>query len=256
MMASRSLQQRGYLTSVYLFLHFQYNGWFFFSCMGLLMYWLGKWKMTEGTSARVFQLFAVAVLPTYFLSLLWWPLPSWLYVLVVLAALCQLAGWFKLFLWIRKQRMEIRRELHPLARILFILSATALTIKLFLQVGSVEPSLSKLAFGFRPIVIGYLHLAFLGVITLFILGYIVQYRILSLNKTTLTGIKIFAIAVIANELFLMIQGIADIGYRDIPYINEFLLLAALFLFIGMFTINSGQFFYKDDLNHKMPDKSF
>ena len=35
MMASKNVHQNVYLASIYFFLHFQYNGWFFFGCMGL-----------------------------------------------------------------------------------------------------------------------------------------------------------------------------------------------------------------------------
>ena len=38
MMATHNLHEKWYLASIYFFLHFQYNGWFFFACMGLLMY--------------------------------------------------------------------------------------------------------------------------------------------------------------------------------------------------------------------------
>ena len=36
MMETKNIHQDYYLASVYFFLHFQYNGWFFFACMGLL----------------------------------------------------------------------------------------------------------------------------------------------------------------------------------------------------------------------------
>ena len=36
MMANKILVQNWYLAAIYFFLHFQYNGWFFFACMGLL----------------------------------------------------------------------------------------------------------------------------------------------------------------------------------------------------------------------------
>lgn len=35
MIATKTIHQNWYLAAVYFFLHFQYNGWFFFACMGL-----------------------------------------------------------------------------------------------------------------------------------------------------------------------------------------------------------------------------
>ena len=45
----------------------------------------------------------------------------------------------------------------------------ALSAKFLLQLGSTIPALSQLGFGFRPIVIAYLHLVLLAVISLFLL---------------------------------------------------------------------------------------
>lgn len=68
---------------------------------------------------------------------------------------------------------SLNRAISTAAKFLFALSAFALSLKFLLQLGSTYPPLSTLAFGFRPIVIAYLHLVLLGVITIFIIGYIV-----------------------------------------------------------------------------------
>ena len=94
------------------------------------------------------------------------------------------------------------------SRQVLLLSAIALTIKLLLQLGSTHPALSQLAFGFRPIVIGYLHLVLLGVITIFILGYIISMNLLNAGKYFMTGIWIFVSGIIINEILLMLQGVA------------------------------------------------
>src|SRR5690606_18998709 len=43
MMATKTAHPDRYLASSYFFLHFQYNGWFFFACMGLLAHQLYTW---------------------------------------------------------------------------------------------------------------------------------------------------------------------------------------------------------------------
>ena len=127
--------------------------------------------------------------------------------------------------------------MYPLFRVFFFLCAIALTAKLLLQSGSVIPSLSKLAFGFRPIVIGYLHLVLLGVITLFIISYVVSQSLIGITKRVKQGIVIFTAGIIINEVLLLIQGIADLYYFPIPVINILLLCTALALFAGMLLIN-------------------
>jgi hypothetical protein len=104
--------------------------------------------------------------------------------------------------------------------------------------------------GFRPIVIGYLHLILLGVITLFILAYSVTYKLITISKISITGIWIFVTGILINEFFLMIQGVSDLFNEGVPYINQYLLAAAVILFAGMLITVSGQKFRKADLNHK------
>ena len=236
MMVSRIIHQNWYLAAEYFYLHFQYNGWFFFACMGLITIKLSSYA-PHAVLRRIFILFAGALLPAYFLSTLWMNIPVWIYILVIVAAFAQLAGWLITIGTIRKQSANLAKQFPPIGKWLLLFSAVALTIKLLLQLGSTIPSLSNLAFGFRPIVIGYLHLVLLGVITLFLLGSMFSEDYFYTNKRSVTGIFIFASAVIVNEILLMVQGVAAITYTAIPYINEMLLGTAFFLFTGALLIS-------------------
>jgi len=240
MMATKHIIQNLYLVSVYFFLHFQYNGWFFFACMGLLCQQLEKYNIPVQKLKQVFWLFAIACVPAFLLSALWVKIPQWLYILVITAAGMQLLGWGLLVYRISKVIVEIKGSISQMSKYLFLLSAIALTIKLFLQAGSVIPFLSKLAFGFRPIVIGYLHLVLLGVISIFILAYMHSFKYLLLNKITSGGIIIFVSGIFLNEILLMIQGIADLYYVGMPFIAALLFITALILFTGILLINYGQ----------------
>ncbi|HVT84498.1 MAG TPA: hypothetical protein VHD35_04820 [Chitinophagaceae bacterium] len=241
MLVTKQTTEHLYLESIYFFLHFQYNGWFFFACMGLLNYLLIKAGFPDNKLRQLFWLFFIACIPDYFLSTLWLSLQSWLYWIVVFAALLQLYAWIVLVLNIKKYINHLRKDIPKSLQIIFAFSAIALSIKLVLQALSVVPSLSKLAFGFRPIVIGYLHLVLLGVITLFILGYIFSQRHLPSNKTVYCGLFVFIAGVILNELILMLQGTGDIWYTAMPNADFLLLAAAFILFSGMFLLNYGTF---------------
>jgi hypothetical protein len=239
MMATKNLHQNWYLAAVYFFLHFQYNGWFFFACMGLAT---AKFlpKVSVNVQQKIFWLFAGACIPAYILSALWLPIPSWAYAIVVLAAFSQAAGWICCIQQIKKQLPLIRTIISSKIAWIITLSCIALSIKLLLQLGSTIPVLSNIAFGFRPVIIGYLHLILLGVISLFLLGFMMTENLIVVNVKALTAIKIFAAGVIINELFLMIQGIAAMTYTPVPLIDELLLLAATMLFTGIALLNTSQ----------------
>ena len=207
MMANKINHADWFLASTYYFLHFQYNGWFFFACMGLFVEWL-KDELPFESQKKAFWLFALACIPAYFLSALWLPIPTWIYILVVLAAASQLAGWLIVLLALRISTRTYFKNIPVQTRGLFILAAIALSIKFSLQLCSVIPALSKLAFGFRPVVIGYLHLMFLGVITIFIIAYCILKQFIFTNKFINTGIVIFVSGIILNELLLMVQGLS------------------------------------------------
>lgn len=239
MMATKNVHQSWYLAAVYFFLHFQYNGWFLFACMGLGTDKLLK-KAVPNMLKRIFWLFAAACIPSYFLSALWLSIPVWVYILVVIAAFSQLAGWIIAVQQIKNQLPFISLTINSLSRWLLLLSSIALSIKLLLQLGSTIPSLSNIAFGFRPIVIGYLHLILLGVITFFLLGFMMAENYIKANRLTAGGIKIFTAGVIINELFLMIQGVAAMSYQPVPFINEALVFAACFIFTGIIILTISQ----------------
>jgi hypothetical protein len=233
MMATKNIYQNEYLASIYYYLHFQYNGWFFFACMGLLFYFFNLKTTQNSFYNKVFWWFFLACIPAYFLSTLWLNLPSWLYFLIIIAAVIQVYAWFKLLFILYKEK-QISLKNYPLfLRYLLLFVGFSLTIKLLLQLGSVIPALSQLAFGFRPIVIAYLHLILLAIISLFLLFYIFTQHLLSFSKGVKNGLLIFSLGIFLNEFFLAIQGIAAFSYTLIPKINELLFIAALIMVFGL-----------------------
>ncbi|MBS1598863.1 MAG: hypothetical protein JST75_11625 [Bacteroidetes bacterium] len=249
MMATKNIHQNLYLASVYFFLHFQYNGWFFFSCMGLLCHQFVKYGIKADRLKLVYKLFVMACVPAYFLSALWLAIPQWIYAIVILSVLLQIIGWILLVQLTRQNISQVKKNLPVLSQRLFLLAAIALSIKLCLQAGSVIPSLSKLAFGFRPIVIGYLHLVLLGVISLFIIAYAFTFKFISINSLTKRGLTVFTVGILLNEILLMVQGVRDLNYQGVPFINESLFIIAILLFAGILILNCGQVSREDDLNH-------
>ncbi len=228
MMATKHIRQDLYLGAIYFYLHFQYNGWFFFACMGLLADYLCGKAVTVGFRL-CFRLLAFSCVPAYLLSILWAGLPWWLYGIACVAAVVQLAAWGTLLrnLW--------RITISPGPTVLrYIVNFTgfALLLKFALQLASAHPSLGTLAFGFRPIVIAYLHLVLLAIISLFLLWYAFAEKIVTISRWSVISLGVFAAAVIANETILASQGLAAFSYTPIPYSNELLLVAAIVLFIS------------------------
>ena len=233
MMVTKNIHQNEYLASIYYYLHFQYNGWFFFSCMGLLFSFLNLKSSENLLFKKTFWLFFTSCIPAYFLSTLWLDLPIWIYLITVIAAFIQVYAWFRFLIIIVKTKREFLQNFSFFLRYILLFVGFALSVKFLLQLGSTIPVLSKLAFGFRPIVIAYLHLVLLAIISLFLLFYIYANHLIQFNNQIKRGVIIFSIGVLLNEIILAIQGIASFSYTPIPFVNELLLGAAIVLVLGI-----------------------
>lgn len=232
MMVTKNINQHAYLGSVYFYLHFQYSGWFFFAIMGLI---IDKFSAMPAfyNDSKLFKTFFIACIPAYLLSILWAKLPWYLYVLPVVAVLLQLWG---LSIFVKKviiHLKHIKTTWPKTVQWLFGLVFIALIIKFLLQAGSVFPEISKLAFGFRSIVIAYLHLVLLAFTTLFLLGYMFLDKYIRQNKLSNISLIVFSIGVFANEFVLMIQGVTSFVYILVPYLNQVLFGVSLIMLFSL-----------------------
>lgn len=231
--ASKDFMFNPYLASIYYYLHFQYNGWFLFACIGLLADYL---KLNEAEN-KVFNtsyrwLFA-STLVTYVLSVLWLKIPTWLYVITIAFSVIQFVIWVNILLLISRKKGEILNRQPVFLQYFLKFAGLCLTLKFTFQLLSVIPSLSQFVFGVRSIIIAYLHLILLAVISLFLLYYIYANKFLAMSKSIKTGLILFAVGIFLNEFILAIQGMSAFGYILIPKINTFLFGAALVLFLSM-----------------------
>lgn len=235
MMATRNVPQDLYLSSIYYYLHFQYNGWFWFACLGLFVSQLTPTPSLIKANKTVFNWFFISCIPAYLLSVLWLKLPVWVYALAVLSAFLQIGAWIKFSKVIIPAFLK-SYSLIPFFKWIYICIVASIGLKLLLQLGSTVPSIGKLAFGFRPIVIAYLHLVLLAITSLYLLIYLFTNQLVSSNSMLKKALAIFTVGIFLNELVLVIQGIAGFSYTMIPYINVILLGVAFILFLGMLSM--------------------
>ena len=239
LMVSRNRDINIQQATTYYFLHFQYNGFFFFSCFGLFLNILRNQGIELTRMNKFFWIYSIATAVSYFLSTLWMHFPLGIYLIVAASGVVLPIGWIWFVRQLRDHLSTLRQSLSIPVQWLLLLSSIAYTIKVILQAGSIVPSLNNMAFGYRPIVIGYLHLVFLAVITIFILGYLLYKRHLNYNKLLWCGMVVFIIGIIANELALMLQGLAAMSYKVLPFINESLFIITVIMLTGTGIMNLG-----------------
>lgn len=238
MLLTKSVTADGYLAAQYFYLHYQYNGFFLFSCIGLLVYSLAK-KGVQISSERnrlIFWFMFFGCLLGYGLSILWMNLPLWVYLLVVTAAILQTVGAVNIYLWVKDLWGRIKEIQSPLERTLLIYAGSAFAIKIALQLGSVIPEISHFAFGFRNIVIAYLHLILLMCVSTYLISRIIDTDYFKITKTLKAGVILFMVGVFLNELMLGLMGAFSVNYTSIPYSHEVLFGITMLMFISTIII--------------------
>jgi hypothetical protein len=253
--ANKIFDKTLYHNSVYLFLHFQYNGWFTFGILTIFFQILYSKKIlfNEKKGFLVFKLLGTACLPAYCLSILWTNPPVWIYILAALAGFVQLAGAVLLLEMIYGIRKRLTAELENLAKTFMLLSLAAFCIKFLLQALSAIPLLSHYASGTRPVIIGYLHLVLLGFISFFLFGFFLKEKLFRpVTGFWKISLIIFIIGVLANELFLMIQGLSSIMQSGWGSSGIFLLGVSVLIFLGLSLFLVQQIYYEKPMGDKLP----
>jgi hypothetical protein len=259
LMANHIMIQDLYFSAVYFFMNFQYNGWFLFVCFGVFFSYMHRHGLFQigFLSKRLFIIMAITVVPSYFLSVLWMRLPLSLHWVANISAIVQLMAllYFYRILSVVKNSEKIRFSWST--KWLWTLASVAFILKIILQVLSIMPFLSHFAFGFRPVIIGYLHLSFVGIISLFILGYINEFIHRFRGHVSGTGAIIFITGFIVQEIILMLQGLEAMNVEPIRSANIILFYCAILMAVGLIWITIGIMRTQEyDMNTGEADKRY
>ena len=233
---TKSLDAILYRDALFTYLHFQYNGFFTLAIISLLFHHIGQRVEAKGhrNMSRFALLLIISIIPSLFLSYLWQS-PGPVLRVVAVSGSVLLLGSFCFFVLASKSLYVIYREEKPVIRLLIFLSMGSFALKIFLQCFTIFPGIGNEIFGNRPIIMGFLHLVFLGFTSLFVLAYFAKKGYLDISlRSTRTGLLVFALAVLLNETLLMSQGLATTmllpGGNVFPWL---LWLAGLCLLFGI-----------------------
>ena len=205
LMANGLGQTVWYNFSIYYYLHFQYNGFFLFGVISLFFQLLERKGITVNQStSRSFGLWmALACVPGYALSVLFAKPGITFNIIGAAAATIQIIALARFVPEIRRLASSLKKQFHPLTRRLFGLVTIALISKFILQLASAHPAIAQLAYELRPLVIAYLHLVLVGIITLFLLAWYVEMRLV---KIFIAGVSVTLLVTgfIGSEFCLVI----------------------------------------------------
>jgi len=196
-----------YKNAIYFYLHFQYNGWFLFCLIGILFYILEQQKIIFSTvkAMRFYRLFTGSCMLTLLLSFLWAKPHFIVFILAGFGALLQFVS-FRDFYKITKELGQNLKKIFGRFEYKLMQFILALFfIKILLQLLSALPYFSEITYAYIDFVIGYLHLTFLGIITLTTLIFLKSFQLILLPKI---WVNVYLIGFMGSEILIFHKGIA------------------------------------------------
>lgn len=245
LMATHSDNNLLYRDSIYTYLHLQYNGFFTVSVFALFFSVLIKGSLIGQIKKirRFAIILSISIVPTLFISYLWHYQTTLTQAFAITGSIFILLTLISLADVLRALKSSFK-EVVPFAKTIASLSIIAFILKSILQTGTIIPSLGKLVYGDRAIIIGYLHLVLLGFISLYLLAHLLNSAVLNpQSKFTRNAIIVFASAILANEAVLMIQGFGNMLMIGNSMYSCMLWIISLWLLTGTFLILISRFKY-------------
>lgn len=230
-----------YFDTIYLYLHFQYNGWFTFTTLALFYSILEKQTTMNGKN--VFFLFNISCIPTFFLSTLWHHPTAIFYWIGGISAFLQLIALF--FLLQDSQRYQ---EEDRFVKTILRLAMVAFVLKNILQFFSANPQIADLGYANRNFIIAYLHLVLLGFITLFAFAFVIKANQQLAGDSFAKNIQLFLLAFVVTEILLVANALGNILGFTILFYNEIIFGASCVLPASILSL----FFQITQINIKKP----
>src|SRR5690606_19091181 len=192
-----------YQIAIQFFLHFQFNGWFVFAVLGLLVSQLNI--PHSSASNRFFYLFTLATVLTFALPVSWFIGHPILYTINAIGIALQLVALY--YLWYEGYTAFIpflQKHLR-LVKHLFLFAFSGLILKILLQILAVFPEFSAQAYQNRNFVIGFIHLLMLGFVSGSLFAFLAQNTLKPAAGIKL-GLYLFILGFVTTESLLGIQG--------------------------------------------------
>jgi hypothetical protein len=222
-MATLGPESIWYKSSIYFYLHFQYNGWFILALLGILFFVLEENGIGFNPEKlkSFYLLLNGGVLLTVFLSFLWFVPPTAIYILGLIGVVAQLLAFYELWSLL-KDHFFVLKKIFPAACVfLFKTALVLLAAKLFMQFFSAFPYVARLAFLLKDFVIGYLHLVFLGIVIPVLLVFLNYFKLVTIPKSFLW---LFYFAFFTTEILIFYKAIAV--WLGLPFFEEYYVLLA------------------------------
>jgi mono/diheme cytochrome c family protein len=228
-----------YFMAIQWFLHFQLNGWFVLGVLGVCVLFVEK----RGVSIVLYRIPEALLLASVVLSyalVITWADPSPLFFWINSFAVLIQAVIYTILLQ-KTWKGFVKLQIYSFALWLLRLALLSLASKALLQLLLVVPAVAVISYTIRMYVVGFLHLALLGGMSLGIAGLAMAERRFPSSFSSRLGWLLISIAFVGTEILLFGQGTMvwlQWGYLNWYHIGLFVLsiLFPLGLSIALFSL--------------------
>lgn len=223
-MATLGPESIWYKTSIYFYLHFQYNGWFILALFGVLFYILEEkgFQFDQPQLKSFFFLLNWGVILSFFLSILWVKPPLTYFILGFIGGVIQLLAFTELYQILKPRHQVIQSLFSKKTHVLIKIAVFLTGLKLAMQIISAHPYFAELAYVLKDFIIGYLHMVFLGIIIPIMLVFLYYFNLIKFSKSF---IILFLITMILTEIVIYYKAIAL--WIGLPFFENYYVFLAV-----------------------------
>lgn len=223
-----------YQSAIQFFLHFQFNGWFILAVLALFLKQFQE-KIAPIKFKKCYLLLVVSTLLTVCFPIRLFVERDFLSYINTFGVLMQFAGFMYFYKMLQDQISSFKKQLNSTTQLVYGLAVCSLFLKIGIQLLTIFPNIGVVTHQIRNWVIGFIHLTTLGIITGFILGILLQNKMLCARCSAVkNGVKCFVLGYILTEILLFLQGIYlySTGQTIIMYYQN-ILLCSIMMVLGL-----------------------
>ena len=230
-------QSAFYQIAIQFFLHFQFNGWFLFAVLALFVKQF-KNKIETNKFQKILTLQVIATFLTVSFPISWYVDESFLKWINAFGVVFQLIAFVYGYQMLKPQMNQFKSSLQSTSKMMYGLALWSLSLKIGIQLLALIPDIATISHQIRNLVIGFIHLTTLGIITGFLIGILIQNKLLPKKHFLFKrGVKYFFLGYIVTEMLLFLQGISFYYNKGfLFYYYESVFAASAFLVAGLVLI--------------------
>lgn len=196
-----------YYWAVQFYLHFQFNGWFWFAALALGVRWAERQGFQLSIDRLTLGLWIISAILTYALAIAWSEPHPAVFATVSLGVLLQVWAAMRSLRILKRLQRRAHEQFPTWGKVLVGVALVGMGMKVLVQAAVAVPSVAVMAFTLRSYVMGFIHLNTLAIMTTLLLVYaLLQGWLPVRNLAVKAGVALLTGGIILSELLLFTQG--------------------------------------------------